>query len=110
MLSSSIIALTRACRQVVYFDLIKRLPRDQKNQLDFHSQDFDLMLSVISTEARTGARRKRGVTVDAMRAQGFEEAFKAALQRAVLGIQIIAQPGRTSMLRTIQPCSVVKAR
>ena len=58
MLSSSIIALTRACRQVVYFDLIKRLPRDPKNQLDFHSQDFDLMLSVISTQARTGARRR----------------------------------------------------
>ena len=38
--------------QPVFFDLLKRIPRDPNDWVDFHNPNFDLMWSVIASQAR----------------------------------------------------------
>lgn len=44
------------CGQTTYFDLLKRMPRDPSQDHHFGSPDFDLLLSVVSTEAALAAQ------------------------------------------------------
>ena len=117
--------LCMSCRQTTFYDLLKRMPRDPQQQVDFGSPDFDLVLSVVSTEAAL-AKRAWGLVprvacgccdmgVGAASAvaqgvggsgwQGFESTFKACLGRAFSDTEVIAsaslRPARGCRLSTL---------
>jgi hypothetical protein len=86
---------------VTFYDLLKRLPRDPAQQLEFGDPDFDLMMSVVSTEAALACaqgvggselllwRMSDGLS-DGSGRQGFESTFKACLGRAFTDTEVIA--------------------